>query len=83
MAGSFGFEKDKYGVSVQVGEHALLPAVRRAAVGTIIMADGFSCREQVAQLTTRHALHIAEVVKLAMNGGRAHIWPESEMVCGC
>lgn len=80
MAGSFGFEKDKYGVSVQVGEHALLPAVRRAAVGTIIMADGFSCREQVAQLTTRHALHIAEVVKLAMNGGRAHIWPESEMV---
>ena len=80
MAGSFGFEKDKYDVSVQVGEHALLPAVRKAEVSTVIMADGFSCREQVSQLTNRHPLHLAEVVKLAMNSNRAVMWPERETV---
>ena len=68
MAGSFGFEKDKYDVSVQVGEHAILPAVRRTGLSTPIVADGFSCREQVAQLTNRHPLHFAELVKLAMEG---------------
>jgi len=68
MAGSFGFEKDKYEVSVQVGEHAILPAVRRTGLSTPIVADGFSCREQVAQLTNRHPLHLAELLKLAMEG---------------
>jgi Fe-S oxidoreductase len=65
MAGSFGFENDKYNVSVQIGERRLLPAVREAEDSTIIVADGFSCREQISQQTDREALHLAEVIQLA------------------
>ncbi len=82
MAGSFGFEKDKYDVSVQVGEHTLLPAVRRADLGTVILADGFSCREQISQLSDRHALHFAELLKLAIDsdGSWPGVRPEAEMI---
>jgi FAD/FMN-containing dehydrogenase/Fe-S oxidoreductase len=66
MAGSFGFEKEKYGVSIACGERVLLPAVRRCTADTLIVADGFSCREQVAQTTGREALHLAEVMRLAL-----------------
>jgi Fe-S oxidoreductase len=69
MAGSFGFEKEKYDVSVQVGEHELLPAVRKAGMRTLLIADGFSCREQISQLSNRNGLHFAEVLKLAMEHG--------------
>ncbi|MGH9530464.1 MAG: FAD-binding and (Fe-S)-binding domain-containing protein, partial [Terriglobales bacterium] len=65
MAGSFGFEQDKYDLSVKVGERVLLPAVRKAELSTLLIADGFSCREQIAQLTGRQALHTAEVLSLA------------------
>jgi Fe-S oxidoreductase len=65
MAGSFGFEADKYDISLQIGEHCLLPAVREASEETVIVADGFSCREQIAQDTDRQALHLAEVIRLA------------------
>jgi Fe-S oxidoreductase len=65
MAGAFGFEKDKYDVSVAIGELELLPAVRKASPETLIIADGFSCREQVAQCTNRRALHLAEVIQMA------------------
>jgi FAD/FMN-containing dehydrogenase/Fe-S oxidoreductase len=68
MAGAFGFESDKYDVSVAVGERVLLPAVRAADQNTLIVADGFSCREQIAQLTGRKALHLAEVIQLAEQG---------------
>lgn len=67
MAGSFGFEKDKYILSASVGERVLLPAVRRAEPSTLVIADGFSCKEQIRQLTDRHALHMAEVLSLAMH----------------
>lgn len=82
MAGSFGFEKGKYDVSVQVGEHNLLPAVRRAGLSMPIVADGFSCREQVAQLTNRHPLHFAELLKLAMkeDGLGFRTMPENEIL---
>jgi Fe-S oxidoreductase len=66
MAGPFGFEKDKFEVSRQVGELELLPAVRAASPDTVIIADGFSCREQIAQMTDRQALHLAEVIEMAM-----------------
>jgi Fe-S oxidoreductase len=65
MAGSFGFEADKYDISIKVGEHGLLPAVREAAESTLIVADGFSCREQIAQQTDRQGLHLAEVIRMA------------------
>jgi FAD/FMN-containing dehydrogenase/Fe-S oxidoreductase len=70
MAGSFGFEADHYDVSMQVGELVLLPAVRRAGADTLIVADGFSCREQIRQGTTKRALHLAEVLQLGMDVGR-------------
>jgi len=66
MAGSFGFEKDKYAISMAVGELELLPAVRQAAPDSLIIADGFSCREQIAQGTGRHAMHLAEVIQMAL-----------------
>jgi FAD/FMN-containing dehydrogenase/Fe-S oxidoreductase len=66
MAGSFGFEKEKYDVSVKCGEHALLPKVREAPAETLIVASGFSCQEQLAQLTDRHGLHLAQVLQMAM-----------------
>jgi Fe-S oxidoreductase len=69
MAGSFGFEEEKYGVSRDVGELELLPAVRNAAPETLIIADGFSCREQIAQGTQREALHLAEVLEMALREG--------------
>jgi FAD/FMN-containing dehydrogenase/Fe-S oxidoreductase len=71
MAGAFGFEKgEKYEVSVAVGEHELLPKVRAAARDTIIVAEGFSCREQIAQGTDRHALHSAELLQMALKPAR-------------
>jgi len=66
MAGSFGFEADHYDVSMKVGELVLLPAVRRAPADTIIVADGFSCREQISQATGRHAVHLAEALHLGL-----------------
>jgi FAD/FMN-containing dehydrogenase/Fe-S oxidoreductase len=66
MAGAFGFETDKYELSMRVGERVLLPAVREAPRDTIIIADGFSCREQIAQGTDREALHLAQVLQMAM-----------------
>ncbi len=65
MAGAFGFEREKYEISRAIGERVLLPAVRRAAPETLIASDGFSCREQIAQLTGRRAFHLAEILKLA------------------
>jgi FAD/FMN-containing dehydrogenase/Fe-S oxidoreductase len=78
MAGAFGFEAgDHYRVATACGERVLLPEVRAASDATIIIADGFSCREQIVQGTGREALHLAEVLRLALrtgaerlNGGR-------------
>jgi FAD/FMN-containing dehydrogenase/Fe-S oxidoreductase len=83
MAGSFGYEKDKYKVSIAAGERVLLPKVREADLSSIIIADGFSCKEQIAQETPRKALHTAEVLKLAMNDGQwgaADLYPERHIV---
>jgi Fe-S oxidoreductase len=66
MAGAFGFEREHYDVSMRCGERVLLPAVRGAEADTIVIADGFSCREQIAQATGRHAQHLAEVLELAI-----------------
>ncbi len=71
MAGSFGFEAGKYDVSVKIGERVLLPAVRNASLDTLIIADGFSCFQQIEGLTGRKALHIAEVLQMAIREGAA------------
>jgi Fe-S oxidoreductase len=69
MAGSFGFEAEHYDVSIRCGERVLLPAVRAAAPDALIIADGFSCREQIAQTTGRRALHLAQVIQMALREG--------------
>ena len=83
MAGSFGFEPDKYDLSIAIGELELLPAVRHAPPDWLIIADGFSCREQIAQGSPRHALHLAEVLQMALNRPAApesHTYPESASI---
>jgi Fe-S oxidoreductase len=62
MAGSFGFDNAHYQVSLEVGERVLLPAVRHASPDTVIIADGFSCREQIRQSTGRQAVHVAQLL---------------------
>jgi FAD/FMN-containing dehydrogenase/Fe-S oxidoreductase len=69
MAGAFGFEKAHYDVSIACGERVLLPAVRGAAADALIVTNGFSCREQISQTTDRRAVHIAQVLKMAIDGG--------------
>ncbi len=62
MAGPFGFEADKYEVSQTIAERVLLPAVRAATPDDVLVANGFSCREQIGQNTSRRAVHLAEVL---------------------
>jgi Fe-S oxidoreductase len=62
MAGPFGFEADKFEVSKAIANLGLLPAVNSAAPATIIVADGFSCREQIEQLSGREGMHFAEIL---------------------
>jgi Fe-S oxidoreductase len=67
MAGSFGFEAgERYDLSAKIGERALLPAVRGAPEDALVIADGFSCRYQIAEGTGRRPLHLAEVLQLAL-----------------
>jgi FAD/FMN-containing dehydrogenase/Fe-S oxidoreductase len=67
LAGSFGYERgDNYDVSMKAGERVLLPAVRAAPPEALVVASGFSCRQQIAHATGRRALHVAEVVQLAL-----------------
>ncbi|HKV81796.1 MAG TPA: FAD-linked oxidase C-terminal domain-containing protein, partial [Candidatus Sulfotelmatobacter sp.] len=83
MAGSFGFHAEHYEISQTIGELELLPAVRQAPDDWLIIADGFSCREQIAQNTTRHALHLAEVLQLALHPSaldKDDPYPESRAV---
>jgi Fe-S oxidoreductase/FAD/FMN-containing dehydrogenase len=85
MAGSFGFEPDKYDISIAIGELELLPAVRHAPADWLIIADGFSCREQIAQGTPRHALHLAEVLQRAIYATgvpESLPYPESALIQG-
>jgi FAD/FMN-containing dehydrogenase/Fe-S oxidoreductase len=62
MAGPFGFEADKFEVSKAIANLGLLPAINSAAPATIIVADGFSCREQISQLSEREGMHFAELL---------------------
>ena len=66
MAGGFGFESKKYALSQQIAEQALLPALRSAEPDAVLVADGFSCREQIRQLGGRTAWHLAEVLAAQM-----------------
>ncbi|HEY5370070.1 MAG TPA: hypothetical protein VIJ75_13895, partial [Hanamia sp.] len=88
MAGYFGYLKgDKYEVSVKAGERVLLPAVRGADSKTLVISNGYSCREQIEQLTDREGMHIAQVLQMALheNGeseDNADAFPERKYVDG-
>jgi len=66
MAGSFGYEAEHYETSMKMGEASLLPAVRKAPQEALIVADGTSCRHQIADGTGRRALHVARVLEDAL-----------------
>jgi hypothetical protein len=83
MAGSFGFHAEHYEISQAIGELELLPAVRQAPADWLIIANGFSCREQIAQSTKRRALHLAEVLQMAVQPSaldRDDPYPESRTI---
>jgi FAD/FMN-containing dehydrogenase/Fe-S oxidoreductase len=83
LAGSWGFEKGKYDISLDCGEQALLPAVRSADSKTVIVANGFSCKTQIEQAGTgRRALHVAQVMKLAREHGSDLSDPPEQAVGG-
>lgn len=67
LAGSFGYEADHYDVSMKIGERVLLPKVRGAERDTLIVSDGFSCREQIKHGTQRQGMHLAEVIQMALH----------------
>lgn len=66
MAGSFGFEKEHFDISMQIGELVLFPAVREQPEDTIVAAPGTSCRHQIKDGTGRKALHTVEVLYQAL-----------------
>ncbi|MEB0011685.1 FAD-linked oxidase C-terminal domain-containing protein [Glaciimonas sp. Gout2] len=70
MAGSFGYEAEHYEASLAMAELALLPAVRKAGKGAIIVADGTSCRHQIHDGTEGEAMHVACVLALALAGSQ-------------
>ena len=63
MAGSFGFEKEHYELSMRIGGMRLFPAVRREPADTVIAATGVSCRQQIAHGTGRPARHPVQIVR--------------------
>jgi Fe-S oxidoreductase len=66
MAGSFGYEAEHYDTSIAMAELSLMPAVRKAPADALIVADGTSCRHQIADGSARQALHVAEVLAAAI-----------------
>ena len=80
LAGNFGFERGHHEVSIACAERVLLPAVRDAPLDSIVMADGFSCRTQIAGNSRRRALHLAQVLAMAIHeaepGAAPRLYPE-------
>ncbi len=66
MAGSFGYEKEHYALSMQIGEQTLFPSVRKAPLETLIAATGTSCRHQIKDGTQREAIHPVSILKQAL-----------------
>jgi Fe-S oxidoreductase len=62
MAGAFGYQAETADVSLAMGELSLLPAVRAAGADTVVVADGTSCRHQIADGTMREAVHVASLL---------------------
>jgi FAD/FMN-containing dehydrogenase/Fe-S oxidoreductase len=74
MAGSFGFNADHYDLSMKIAEDKLLPLVRKAPDTAIVVTNGFSCREQIAQGAGKHSVHIAQLVLKALSQDSRARW---------
>jgi Fe-S oxidoreductase len=68
MAGSFGFEKEKYDVSLKCAGQVLTPAIAQCSADTLVVTNGFSCRAQIEELTGRRPLHPAELLQMSLDG---------------
>ena len=66
MAGNFGYETEHYEISMKMAEASLLPAVRKASADALLVADGTSCRHQIAHGAGREAIHVARVLERAL-----------------
>ena len=77
MAGAFGYAADTYRASIDMAELSLLPAVRGADAAALIVADGTSCRHQIADGTQRPALHVARVLAMSLVGAQSNSTPSS------
>jgi FAD/FMN-containing dehydrogenase/Fe-S oxidoreductase len=73
MAGAFGYGADTYEASIEMAELSLLPAVRRAASDTLVVADGTSCRHQIKDGTEREAIHVARVLAMSLDNARSKL----------
>lgn len=71
MAGAFGYGADTYDASIEMAELSLLPAVRRADLSTLVVADGTSCRHQIHDGAQREALHVARVLAMSLDRAEA------------
>ena len=69
MAGSFGYEKEHYDASMEMGSLSLFPAINEAELDTLVVADGVSCRGQIEHGTGRQAMHVARVLQMALKTG--------------
>lgn len=78
MAGSFGFEKHKYDLSQRVFQHELREHIENASQETVVVADGFSCKTQIRQSADREALHLAQVLQLALRGNQSGKLPRND-----
>jgi Fe-S oxidoreductase len=63
MAGSFGYEREHYDLSMRIGEERLFPALRSLAENTTVVACGFSCRHQIADASGVHAVHWVQALR--------------------
>ena len=70
LAGNFGLERGHHEISVGAAERVLVPEVSAADPATLVLADGFSCRTQIAELTERRGLHLAQVLASTLDGPR-------------
>jgi Fe-S oxidoreductase len=67
MAGAFGYGAETYQASIDMAELSLLPAVRQADAKTLVVADGTSCRHQIADGANRKALHVSRVLAMSLD----------------
>src|SRR6185312_4718854 len=78
LAGNFGFERGHLDVSRACAEQVLLPALREADPKTAVLADGFSCRTQIHELSDRDGIHLAELLAAVLDSDTSPDWPTAQ-----